>query len=173
MVNDRWWVEVGEKRISPPKQLSELLYPAEIAWAPDSNAFFITSSLGYSTGFRTDVYQVTEDKVVAIPKLASIIQRDFDRHHRCSEQGMGNSPNVAGFKWLDGSQRLLIIAEVPPVGICKEEEYFGGYEIALPSPQIVQRFSPKQLSDTWTQVLGDRLKSNLEFLSADAKAKVP
>jgi hypothetical protein len=173
VVNDHWWVEVGAKRVSLSQQVSDLLCPAEMAWAPDSRTFFITSSIGYSTGYRTNVYRVTEDKLLAITEFSSVVQKDFDRHHRCFDGRVGNAPNVAGFKWLGGSDRLLVIAEVPPVGICKEAEYFGGYEIALESRQIFQRFSPQQLSDRWGEVLGERLKSNLAYLSADTRATVP
>jgi hypothetical protein len=173
VVNDHWWIEVGVKRFSLSQKDSDLLYPAEMAWAPDSRAFFITDSVGYSTGYRADVYQVTQDKLLAITKLSSIIQMDFDRHHRCFDGPVGNAPNVAGFKWLGGSDHLLFIAEVPPIGICKEAEYFGGYEIALASQQIVQRLSPQQLGDRWGEVLGERLKSNLGYLSAEAKTALP
>jgi len=175
VVNHQWWVKVGEKRISPPKKLSELLYPAEMAWAPDSSAFFLTSSIGYSTGYRAQVYRVAHDKLIPITRLSGVVQKDFERHHRCFDAvaGVGNAPNLAGFKWLGGSDRLLVVAEVPPIGICKEQEYFGGYKIALPSGQIVQRLSPQQLSDQWADTLGERLKSNLEYLSPEAKATVP
>lgn len=171
--NDHWWVEIRGKRISPPQQSSELLYPAEMAWAPDSRAFFITSSVGYSTGYSTVVYRLTDDKLLASTQMSGIAQRDFDRRHRCSDGPVGNSSNVAGFKWLHDSDRLLVIVEVPPVGICKEAEYFGGYEIELNSLQIAQRFSPQQLGDRWSTVLGDRLTSNLGYLSARAKATIP
>ena len=46
VVNDRWWVEVGGKRLSQQGESSALYYPAEVAWAPDSRAFVFTLSLG-------------------------------------------------------------------------------------------------------------------------------
>jgi hypothetical protein len=172
VLKDHWWVKAGEKRILPPLKASTVLYPAEMTWAPDSRAFFITHSIGYSTGYHTEIYRLTDNSLLPI-SLNAIIQKDFDRHHRCFDGQVGNDPNVAGLKWLDGSDRVLVIAEVPPIGICKKEEYFGGYEISVGSGQIIKRFSPQQLADRWDEVLGERLKSNLRFLSPDAKATVP
>jgi len=173
VVKDHWWVEVGEKRIPLPSEPSVLLYPAELAWAPDSQAFFITSSVGFSTGFHADVYRIVDNKLVLVTKLDAVIRQDFDRRHKCSDGHAGNDPNVAGLRWLGGSDRLLMIAEVPPIGTCKNEEYFGGYEMSVGSGRILGRFSPQQLVDRWGQELGDRLKSNLDFLSAAAKGLVP
>jgi hypothetical protein len=86
---------------------------------------------------------------------------------------MGNDPNVAGLKWLDDPDRLLVVAEAPPIGICKDAEYFAGYEISLRSGQIVGRFSPQRLADRWGKALGDRLKSNFQYLSAEKRSAVP
>jgi hypothetical protein len=149
------------------------MYPAEMAWASDSTAFFITNSVGYSTGYRTDVYRVAQDRLLVIAKFSDIVQKDFERGHKCFDGGVGNAPNVAGFKWLDGSSRLVLVAEVPPLGICKQADYFAGYEIALASQQIIQRFSPQQLRDRWSEVLGERLKGNLTSLSEDARSSIP
>jgi len=168
-------VEIGEKRLSLSLQASELLYPAEMAWAPDSSAFFIASSIGYSTGYRIEVYRVTQDKLHPMTKLSRIVQKDFEHNHRCFDVDtrVGNAPNLAGFKWLDGSQRLLVIAEVPPVGVCKEMKYFGGYEVSLRSGEIKGQFSPQQLADRWGGTLGERLRDDLQSLSADTKRKLP
>jgi hypothetical protein len=122
-----------------------------------------------------DVYRITGDKLRKIPGVNETVQRDFEHRHRCFDDrsGMGNDPNVAGLKWVDNRDRLIIVAEVPPISLCKDMEYFAGYEILLSSRRIVGRFSPQQLADRWGEVLGERLRSNLQFLSADAKARVP
>lgn len=172
VVKDHWWIEAGEKKISPPLKASAVLYPAEMAWAPDSRAFFITHSIGYSTGYHTEIYRLTDNSLLLIP-VNAIIQKDFDRRHKCFDGQVGNDPNVAGLKWFDDSDRVVIVAEAPPIGICKDAEYFGGYEVSLASGRILKRFSPQQLADRWGEALGERLKSNLHFLSTEAKATVP
>lgn len=172
VVKDTWWVEVSGKRIDPPKEATEMLYPAEVAWSPDSGSFFITQSVGYTTGYHTEVYRISGNELVLI-QVNRIVSGDFDRHHRCFDGQVGNDPNVAGFKWLSGSDRLLMVAEAPPIGICKDAEYFGGYEISLRSREIVERFSPEQLADRWGNMLGERLKSDLAYLSAKSKKALP
>jgi hypothetical protein len=174
VVKENWWVEAEGTRMSSSTEASEILYPAEVAWAPDSQSFFITQSVGYSAGYHTDIYRIMENKLVPV-EVNRIVEREFDRRHKCFDRGTkeGNDPNIAGFKWLGGSDRLLIVAEVPPIGVCKDLEYFGGYEVSLNSQRIVQRFSPQQLADRWGEVLGERLKSNLGYLSREAKATMP
>jgi hypothetical protein len=54
-----------------------------------------------------------------------------------------------------------------------EAQYFGGYEISVNTGRIPNRYTPQQLMDRWGEVPGERLKSNLEFLSPDAKATTP
>ena len=172
VVKDHWWVEIAELKIFPPAEAAEILYPAEAAWAPDSRSLFITQSAGYSTGYRVDVYRISDSKLVQI-HLSSIVARAFDRRHRCSDGQVSNDPNTAGFKWLDDSDRLLVVAEAPPVGVCKDANYFGGYEVSLTSRKILQSFSPQQLHDQWDGELGERLRDDLTLLSGDAKTKEP
>jgi hypothetical protein len=66
-----------------------------------------------------------------------------------------------------------MIAEVPPIGIFKEVNYFGGYEIAIPSGQILKRFSPQELADRWGETLGERVKADFRSLSPPSKAVAP
>jgi hypothetical protein len=115
IVKDRWWVEIGGRKISPNSKTESLLYPAELAWAPDSRALYITQSVGYSTGYHTEVYRLKEDDLHLVTGVNETIQRDFERQHKCD---YGQLPNVAGLKWLGDSEQLVRVAEVPPVGIC-------------------------------------------------------
>src|SRR5579885_3027437 len=163
VVKDHWWVEVAGRKIFRPAKAAEILYPAEAAWAPDSRSLFITQSAGYSTGYHVDVYRISDSTVVQI-QLSSIVARAFDRRHRCFDGQVSNDPNTAGFKWLDGADRLVVVAEAPPVGVCKDANYFGGYEVSLTSRKILQRFSPQQLHDQWDAELGERLRDNLTLL---------
>jgi len=171
ILKDQWWIEDGTQRIAAKDSL--LLYPAELAWAPDSRAFFITTGTGYTTGYEVEFYRIAEGKIISIGKVNKTIRSDFEQHHRCFSYGIGNDPNIAGLKWLNGSERILLVAEVPPLGICKEANYFGGYEISLSSGDILRRLSPDELTAAWSQVLGERLKGDLELLSAKAKRRVP
>lgn len=173
VVNDHWWVELRGTRISVDSEGSELLYPAEIAWASNARAFFITRSAGFTTGFRTEVYQIVGEKLVLVTRPNEIVEKDFNRRHRCSNGQIGNAPNIAGLKWIDASNELIIVAEVAPLGICKEATYFGGYEVSIKSGKIMERFSPQMLVDNWGDALGARLKSDFDGLPLAERSVVP
>lgn len=178
IVKNRWWVEIGEKRISLGQQQSTVTYPAELAWSPDSTSFFITQSWGYSTGYWTEVYKMENGKIRRLPDINRMIRREFERRHPCisdlSDAKDGDAPNVAALTWMGSSDQLLMIAELPPVGLCgKHMEYFGGYSVSISRRDITERFSPQELDDRWSNVLGERLRSNLHYLSAEDKATVP
>lgn len=171
ILKDHWWIEDGAKKIVAKDSL--LLYPAEFAWAPDSRGFFITAGTGYTTGYEVRLYRIAEGKIISIGGVNKTVRLDFEHRHRCFGYGIGNDPNIAGLKWLKGSERILLTAEVPPLGICREADYFGGYEISTSSGRILRRLSPEELAAGWSQVLGQRLIGDLELLSPRAKSSLP
>ncbi len=170
IVKDKWWIEIGGEKISPGPKDSSILYPAELAWAPDSRAFFITESSSYSTGFQILIYRIENDKLRYIGSVNQIVQSDFERRHKCSE---GQRSNIAGLSWQDDSQHLLVVAEVPPVGICEHIGYFGGYLISVTAHQIVERYSPDAIANRWKDALGYRLKGDYEHLPVEQRAMLP
>jgi hypothetical protein len=170
IVKDKWWVEIDGTKIPPGPKASRISYPAELAWAPNSRALYITEGAGYSTGYRTVVYGLENNKLSHSDRVNQIVQHDFERHHKCAE---GQLPNVAGLLWMNDSKRLLVVAEVPPVSICPDMEYFGGYLISVGDGQIVERYGPSAMEDRWRDVLGDTLKSDFANLSAEQRAALP
>lgn len=170
IVKDIWWIETDGAKIVLGPNASQILYPAELAWAPDSRALYITEGSGYSTGYRVHIYRLEDHKLHCVTDLNQSLQHDFERRHKCSD---GQSPNIAGLHWMDDSQQLLIVSEVPPVGICVDMEYFGGYLIAVDSGKIVKRYSPEALKDRWEDVLGYRLKGDFAELSAERRVALP
>ena len=170
IVNDHWWIEIGGVRISLGAKKSSILYPAEFAWAPNSRALYITEGAGYTTGYRVRIYSLDDNKLRTEDDVNQTVQRDFERRHKCAE---GQLPNVAGVHWMNDSRHLLLVAEEPPVGICPDENYFGGYSISVGDGQIVERYSPNTMKDRWKDVLGYRLKDEFEYLSAEQRVAVP
>lgn len=171
ILNDHWWIEDSGKKIVAKDPL--LYYPAEFAWAPDSSAFFITTSPGYTTGYEIYIYRIVQGKIISIGGINRKVRIAFERRHRCFDGDTGNDPNIVGFKWLKGSEQILVVAEVPPLGICSQADYFGGYEISLSSGRILRRFSPEELAAGWSQVLGESLVGDLKQLSPKAKSSSP
>ncbi len=177
VVNDRWWVEIEGKKIKPPRKSSEIYYPAEWAWAPDNKTFFITSSFGETTGYRMKIYRIDRGRIRMISNPTNRIIAAFNVAHKCEYivdgEDYGNDPNVAGLVWLEGSRQILVVAEVPNLGICKQMYYFGGFLLTVPSGQILQRFSTLELIDRWGKDLGWRLEGDLHYLRPAEKTMKP
>jgi hypothetical protein len=170
IVKDQWWIEIGGVRISLGTKKSSILYPVEFAWAPNSSALYVTEGEGYITGYRVRIYSLDDNKLRAEHDVNQTVQRDFERRHKCAE---GQLPNVAGLHWMNDSQHLLIVAEEPPLGICPDMNYFGGYLISVADGQIIERYSPKTIQDRWKDGLGFRLKDEFEYLSAEQQVALP
>jgi hypothetical protein len=171
ILKEKWWIEIGGARISPERKASSIFYPAELAWAPDSRALYITESFGYTTGYRVLIFRLENDELRQVHDVNKAVQRDFERRHKCSE---GQLANVAGLRWVDDSQHLLIVAEVPPIGgICTEMNYFGGYLVSVANGQIIERYNPQAVKDRWEDSLGYRLKGDFDLLSLAQRTTIP
>jgi hypothetical protein len=167
------WLEVSEKQISTPVNPTDWSW-AEIGWAPDSRTFFISHSVGYTTGYRVDVWRIEGERARRLANLNHVVQRDFERRHICYDPDYktGNDPNIAGLKWIGNSDELLVVAEVPNVGICKQH-YFAGYLVSAASGRIIERFNPQALLRGWPSVLGENLLSDLHYMSNQEASSAP
>jgi hypothetical protein len=67
IVKDHWWIEIGEIKISLGPKKSLILYPAELAWAPNSSALYITEGAGYTTGYRVSIYRLEDQNFAPLP----------------------------------------------------------------------------------------------------------
>lgn len=126
---------------------------AELAWAPDSTAFFITESLGGAVGeWRVAVY-VIENQSIHVKDVTQDVIKQFKGHYECKEP---EEPNVGAVKWLNGSTKLLVIAEVPPHSSCPEMGKLRGYLVEAVSGKITQEFDESELRARWGPYLGQR-----------------
>jgi len=162
-------------------------YPAELAWSQDSRAFYITQSDGTSElqGFHTEIYRVDERGVRQLPNIDRVVHRRFDHRHKCVLYFAGDKgkpddrfeddySNVAGFKWIDGSGQLILVAEIPPDQACGEHRgYFGGYLISTTDARITRQYSPEELVQQLSGTLGFRLKENYDDLTSDERKAQP
>ncbi len=126
---------------------------AEIGWSPNSNAFFLTESLGGAVGeWRVTVYLI-EDGKVRVVDVSEEIMKEFEKHYECKEQEV---PNIGAIKWIDEFETLLLVAEVPPHSSCTEMGKIRGYLVAVPSVQILKEFDEPTLRKKWGEFLGER-----------------
>ena len=171
-MNDHWFVEIGKStmRLSPEESyVSD--YPAELSWAPDSAAFYITQSDATSeiNGFHTELYRVDEQTVRRVQDVSPVVNDHFAKRHECVTE----DPNVAGLKWVGGSSQIVVLAEIPPDSVCAPREYFAGYLISTAESQVIHEYSPRQLFRRWGGVFGIRLRIDYHGLSRPQRATEP
>lgn len=131
---------------------------SELAWSPDSKAVFVTASDGGWVGtWDVSVLQVKESRLVEVP-ITEKVRSDFVKRYRCDDfKGSQQSPNFGAVKWLNGSQELLILAEVPPVSTCPVWLLMG-YVVSVPSGNVLASYSEKEVRSRWGRELGVRHK---------------
>jgi hypothetical protein len=157
VVNDHWYVEIGERVLRLTESESYVsYYPAELSWSPDSSMFYITQSDATSeiNGFHTDVYRVGDRDISILPNLVSPVRDHFGQRQGCKDEGA----NVAGLGWFD--KKILVVAEVPPDSDCGPRGYFTGYQISPIEAQILSEYNPQSLIQRWGSLFGLRLKEN-------------
>ena len=82
---------------------------AEVLWSDDSRAFAVTGSQEGGNGqYHSAAFYIRAGRLVREP-LTSLIERAFGHPVKC---GWAESPNVVAVKWLDGSKRLLVAAQI-------------------------------------------------------------
>jgi|GEM_PF-1445094 len=127
---------------------------AELAWAPDSTAFFITASNGGIVGtWYVSVYLIEKTRVRRVNVTQRAAKR-FKMQYSCHDP---EEPNMAGVKWLEGSKTLLVVAEVPPHSSCPEMEKVRGYIVSVPNGEIEHELTREELKANWSQYLGPRI----------------
>ena len=126
---------------------------AEVAWAPDSRAFFINESDGVGDIgiWNVRAYALSEDALRALAPVRLAGPRFAKRY--CPE----GFPNLVAAGWDGGSERLLLVGEVPNSDIYRNRAFIHGYLVNGNDGTILAEFSKKQLNHKWNQLLGPRL----------------
>jgi len=129
---------------------------SEIAWSPDSRAFFLTWSTEGLTGeFHTLLYYVSDSRLEKI-SLDPIVKRAFGHPVLC-EGGPGPA-NVAAVAWLEGSRRILVAAEVPPISICDSYGIFKAFDVSVPDSIVIKPYDQLTAKKKFWSYLGRRLR---------------
>jgi hypothetical protein len=126
---------------------------AEVAWSPDSKAFFITYSSGGNIGrYHVKVGYVTNTGLHVIEPIANgrklFAPKCFDPEY----------PNVGAIKWVGtNSEHLLIAIEVPPHSSCASLGTFRAFKIILPSGKVVRQYDQITAKKLFAVDLGEEL----------------
>lgn len=128
---------------------------SEVAWSPDSKAFFVTSSeQGRNGWFHTQIYFLEDGGLKKVDPTREI-ERAFGQPVVCA---WPESPNVAAVGWLDGSGRILLAAQILHHTVCDSFGTFKLYEVALPEAKILKSYNQIVAKRLFWSLLGDELR---------------
>jgi hypothetical protein len=144
---------------------------AQVLWSTDSNAFAITGSdTGGNAQYRTDVFVFEGSQVRQIP-ITLVIQRAFGHPITCE---VPEPPNVVAVKWLKGSNRLLVAAQIVNHSICDSAGTFRAYEVDIQNKGIIRSYGQIEAKKLFGSSLGDWLASaNDECITNPKSCEVP
>ncbi len=127
---------------------------AEMGWAPDSKAFFVTYSDGGSVGrYHVKIVYVTESGLRISEPLPDG-RKLFQPHCFDAEY-----PNVGAIKWT-GPLQLLIAVEVPPHSSCASMGTFRAFKIELPSGNVDARYGQLAAKKLFEHDIGAELRGS-------------
>jgi len=141
---------------SKPSPAVYLYGLAEVGWASDSSALFLTRSDGGGVGswfVRVILMNDSKFREIDITRQAS---KDFHSHvSECHEE----QPNVIALAWVEGSRKILLVAESPNHSSCPDMGNIAGYLVEVPSGEILKRYDKKVLKTKFSHYFGPRLNS--------------
>jgi hypothetical protein len=125
---------------------------AEVAWAPDSRAFFATYSDGGNVGtYHVKVFHVTAAGVQVTEPIPD------GRALLAPSCGDPELPNVAAIRWGRRSRTLLVGVQVPPHSSCVDMGTFRVFEVERPGARVVKEWNQLDARKLLAKDLGDEL----------------
>jgi hypothetical protein len=145
-------LEIGAKSHRWEKRVS---IGTEVRWSADSKAFFLTESTrGRNGPYKTTLYLLDDDGV-RILDVTPIVYEAFGHPVKCS---WSEAPNVAGIKWLEGSRRILVAAEIVNHSVCDSFGTFRLYEISVPALEVIREYGQIKAKRLYWDELGWELR---------------
>jgi hypothetical protein len=128
----------------------------EAAWAPDSTAFFVTTSGGGRNGFYEVVVYFVNPMGVSVLDLTPSILKAFGHPVKCQSE---EPPNIADAKWMPNSRELIAVAEVVARSNCDSEGTFSAYRISLPDGTVIRSYDQLEAKRAFGSDLGWEIKN--------------
>jgi hypothetical protein len=92
-----------------------------------------------------------EFREIDITRQAS---KDFHSHiSKCSKE----RPNIVALTWVEGSRKIMLVAESPNHSSCPDMGNIAGYLVEVPSGKIIKRYDKKELRANYGSYFGPRL----------------
>jgi hypothetical protein len=127
---------------------------AEVGWASDSAALFLTRSDGGWVGSWFTRVILMKGREFGEIDISHQAAEDFHEHFsKCPKE----QPNVIAITWVGGSRQLLLVAESPDHSSCPDMGNIAGYLVEVPSGEIIKRYNKKELRANYGSYFGPRL----------------
>jgi hypothetical protein len=110
---------------------------SELLWAPDSKAFFFTTSDSGRNGFYRLFVVDSFDGKIQRREITNRIYEEFGHPFRC-DSGLQEPPNVGGIGWVGRTHHIWVAAEVVDHSVCDSAGTFKAYEIDPASMTILR-----------------------------------
>jgi hypothetical protein len=138
---------------------------SEVAWSPDSRAFFVTYSDGGAIGtFHVLVYRVDNN---GVHKSEPISNREKSFRPDCIT---GDYPNIGAIQWGEDSSTLIIAVEVPPHSGCVDMGTFKAFEISLADGKHLKEYDQLEAKRVFAKTLGVELQNADDGSSSKPKS---
>ena len=128
---------------------------SELLWAPDSEAFFVTTSDQGANGSYHLLVVGSFDEKLQSREIADLIYPVFGHPFRCSSP---ESPNIAGIAWSSKSHKLWVSAEVVSHSNCDSFGTFKAYEVDPARMEVVQVMGQLDAKRALHPMLGPELR---------------
>lgn len=138
------------------KQLTVRLdgFGTEVLWSPDSSAFAVNQTEGGGgIGQRAYIFYPEKNHLHKID-VSAPVEKVFGSPVKCEVRV---PPNTAVLNWLD-SDRVLVVAEIVHVSICKCSGTFKTYEVSRRPLRVVRAYSQAETKRRFADSLGCELR---------------
>lgn len=135
-----------------------ILLPAEVGWAPDGKAFFISSSDGGRQGtWDVSVFLLEYDRF----SFEVVTEEAVDLFLKAYPCAVSPVPHVGLLKFTKDSKQALLAVEAASGSSCPEQHTVRGYLVEVPSGTVLRELDLQRLVGEWGETLGSRFEQVL------------
>ncbi|MET4898808.1 hypothetical protein RN629_16960 [Sphingomonadaceae bacterium jetA1] len=129
---------------------------SELLWAPNSRAFAVTTSDGGANGLYRTIVVAAGGGGLQVTDLSPLIRSAFGHPVKC---GWPEDPNVAIVQWRDGSQKVIVAAEIIAHSNCDSFGTFKAYEVDWRAGRITRTFDQIEAKRLFGRSMGIELRN--------------
>jgi hypothetical protein len=158
-------------RESAPQELHAAFGTPEVLWSPDSKAVAITTCSGGNGPCSVETFLI-DDKGAQLddnlPSPFEMVQKTFAAGHEKDE--CYTEANVGALTWVDGSDKIVMIAQVPTAHC---DGHSGGhieaFVVSFSERKVVSRFNMQETIRRWHSFFGNGLRQDIPLVRKNAR----